>query len=125
MDGTSQYKHLNTYNQVDISLDTFPCGGGATTLESLRMGTPVVSLTNDSKQAYRYSSSILSPLGLNEWVAKTRAEHVEIVCYWARNLGDLSELRQELRDRVLTRTAKFVPQVEEEYREMRSRWCSG
>ncbi|HIB91872.1 TPA: acetylglucosamine transferase, partial [Candidatus Poribacteria bacterium] len=122
---TSQYKHLNTYNQVDISLDTFPYGGGATTFESLCMGTPVVSLTDDSKQAHRYSSSILSPLDLNEWVAKTKDEYVEIVCYWVRNLGELSELRQELRDRVLTGTAKFVPQVEDAYREMWSRWCRG
>ena len=122
---TSQYKHLNTYNQVDISLDTFPYGGGATTLESLCMGTPVVSLTDDSKQAHRYSSSILSPLDLNEWVAKTKDEYVEIVCYWVRNLGELLELRQELRDRVLTGTAKFVPQVEDAYREMWSRWCRG
>jgi predicted O-linked N-acetylglucosamine transferase (SPINDLY family) len=122
---TSQYKHLNTYNQVDISLDTFPYGGGATTFESLCMGTPVVSLTDDSKQAHRYSSSILSPLDLNEWVAKTKDEYVEIVCYWVRNLGELLELRQELRDRVLTGTAKFVPQVEDAYREMWSRWCRG
>jgi len=123
--GTSQYKHLNTYNQVDISLDTFPCGGGATTLESLCMGTPVVSLTDDSKQAYRYASATLSPLGLNEWVAKTKDEYVEISCHWARNLGELAELRQELRSQVLTQTAKFVPQVEIAYREMWSRWCRG
>ena len=123
--GTSQYEHLNTYNQVDISLDTLPFGGGITTFESLCMGTPVVGLTDTSKIVHRASSVILSPLGLGEWVAETKDEYVEIACNWVRNLGELAELRQELRDRVLAQTAKFVPQVEIAYREMWSRWCRG
>ena len=122
---TSQYEHLNTYNQVDISLDTLPFGGGITTFESLCMGTPVVGLTDTSKIVHRASSVILSPLGLGEWVAETKDEYVEIACNWVRNLGELAELRQELRDRVLAQTAKFVPQVEIAYREMWSRWCRG
>ena len=120
---TSQYEHLNTYNQVDISLDTLPFAGGITTLESLCMGSPVVTLTDDSKITHRTSSAILSPLGLDEWVAETKDEYIEIVCNWVRNLGELAELRQELRDRVLAQASKFVPQVETAYREMWSRWC--
>ena len=89
------------------------------------MGAPVVGLTDTSKLVHRSSSVILSPLGLGEWVAKTKDEYVEIVCNWVRNLGELTELRQELRDRVLAQTAKFVPQVEIAYREMWSRWCRG
>ena len=76
-------------------------------------------------QNKRIDIQVLYCLDLNEWVAKTKDEYVEIVCYWVRNLGELSELRQELRDRVLTGTAKFVPQVEDAYREMWSRWCRG
>ena len=122
---TSQYEHLNTYNQVDISLDPFPYGGGATTLESLCMGSPVVSLTNDSKQAHRYSSAILSPLGLNEWVAKTKDEYVEIVCHWANDLENLAQLRDQLRGQMEEQISGFVPQVEIAYREMWRRWCGG
>ncbi|HIO73633.1 MAG TPA: tetratricopeptide repeat protein [Flavobacteriales bacterium] len=122
---TSQYEHLNTYNQVDISLDPFPYGGGATTLESLCMGSPVVSLTNDSKQAHRYSSAILSPLGLNEWVAKTKDEYVEIVCHWANDLENLAQLRDQLRGQMEEKISGFVPQVEIAYREMWRRWCGG
>ena len=91
----------------------------------LFMGAPVVGLTDTSKLVHRSSSVILSPLGLGEWAAKTKDEYVEIVCNWVRNLGELAELRRELRDRVLTRAAKFAPQVEVGYREMWSRWCSG
>ena len=80
-------------------------------------------MTDTSKITHRTSSVILSPLCLGEWVAETKDEYVEIVCNWVRNLGELAELRQELRDRVLAQTAKFVPQVEIAYREMWSRWC--
>ena len=82
------------------------------------MGSPVVGLKDTSKLVHRASSVILSPLGLGEWVAETKDGYVEIVCNWVRNLGELTELRQELRDRVLVQTAKFVPQVEIAYREM-------
>ena len=108
---------------MDISLDTLPFAGGITTLESLCMGAPVVGLTDTSKITHRTSSVILSPLGLCEWVAETKDEYIEIVCNWVRNLGELAELRQELRDRVLAQASKFVPQVETAYREMWSRWC--
>ena len=87
------------------------------------MGAPVVSLTDTSKLTHRTSSAILSPLGLDEWIAKTKDEYVEIVCNWVRSLGELAGLRQELRDRVLVQTAKFVPQVEIAYREMWRRRC--
>ena len=121
--GTSQYEHLNTYNQVDISLDPFPYAGGMTTLESLCMGTPVVGLTDTSKLVHRTSSLILSPLGLGEWVAKTKDEYVEIVCNWAGNLENLARLREQLRGQMEERISVFVPQVEIAYREMWSRWC--
>ena len=110
---------------MDISLDTFPHGGGITTLESLCVGSPVVTLTDDSKIAHRGSSALLSPLGLNEWVTKTKDEYVEIACHWANNLEELLDIRRELRGRVLTQTAKFVPQIEIAYREMWRRWCRG
>ena len=122
---TSQYEHLNTYNQVDISLDTFPHAGGVTTLESLCMGAPVVGLTDTSKLVHRSSSVILSPLGLGEWVAKTKDEYVEIVCNWANNLENLAQLREQLRGQVEARISVFVPQVEIAYREMWRRWCRG
>ena len=80
---------------------------GVTTFESLCMGVPVVGVTSDSKIIHRSSSMILSSLGVDGWVAKTKDEYVEIVCNWVRNLGELAELRQELRDRALVQAANL------------------
>ena len=89
----------------------------------LFMGAPVVGLTDTSKLVHRSSSVILSPLGLGEWVAKTKDEYVEIVCNWANNLENLAQLREQLRSQMEERISVFVPQVEIAYREMWSRWC--
>lgn len=40
----SHEEHLSTYNQVDISIDTWPYSGTTTSCESLFMGVPVISL---------------------------------------------------------------------------------
>ena len=46
---TSQQEHLAAYQEIDVSLDPFPQCGGITTIESLWMGVPVISLYSESK----------------------------------------------------------------------------
>ena len=36
--------YLDCYNEMDISLDAYPVTGGTTTIDSLWMGVPVVSM---------------------------------------------------------------------------------
>jgi protein O-GlcNAc transferase len=87
---------LDRYNEVDISLDSFPYGGGVTTIESLSMGVPVVTWHGDRWMA-RASSSYLRVLGHDELVAKTLNDYVDIAVELSANISALENYRKNLR----------------------------
>lgn len=90
---------IGRYSGVDIQLDTFPYSGGLTTLESLWMGVPVVTLPGQLFSS-RHSLTHLMNVGLGECVAATPDEFITIACRLAGDLERLSELRAGLRKRM-------------------------
>jgi len=118
---------VQAYNQVDVALDPFPHGGGVTTLEGLMMGVPVVTLRWPTI-AGRVSASIMTVLGMTEWIAETPEAYVELAMRKAKDLQALAALRQQLRGvvtSVLGDQAAYVRSVELEYRQLWQRWCAG
>lgn len=93
-------EYLACFNRVDISLDPFPYTGGTTTVESLWMGVPVLSLAGQTMVA-RQGLGLLMNAGLADWVAPTRAIYIAKAAELSANLPALAALRERLRAQVL------------------------
>ena len=119
-------EHVQAYHRVDLALDPFPHGGGVTTLEGLMMGVPVITLRWPSI-AGRLSASIVTALGMTDWIAETAEGYVELAVRKAGELHALAALRGQLRgmvSSVIGDQEAYVRSVEAEYRQLWQRWCA-
>jgi predicted O-linked N-acetylglucosamine transferase (SPINDLY family) len=119
--------HYRAIGAVDVALDSFPYQGTMTTLETLGMGVPLVTLLGETT-ASRASSALLMRLGLNEWVARDTDEYVAIAVGLASNPTRLDTLRPWVREQFLRSevcdVTGFVMELETVYRQMWQRWCA-
>jgi predicted O-linked N-acetylglucosamine transferase (SPINDLY family) len=119
--------YLATFHRIDICLDTWPCPGHTTTLDSLWMGVPVVTRPGSTAMS-RGGVSILSNLGRSEWIARTPEGIIEIAVSLAGDLEALSEvrgsLRQQMRRSVLMDAPRFARNMEAIYRSIWREWCT-
>lgn len=119
--------YLSLHKRVDIGLDAFPYAGGTTTLHSLWMGVPVVTLGGRNVVS-RGGVGILSLLGLQELIAQTEDQYVDIALALAADGQRLARLRGELRQRLaqsaLMDEKRFTRDLEAAYREMWRAWCA-
>jgi protein O-GlcNAc transferase len=120
-------EHLAAYGEVDIALDTFPYGGGTTTVEALWMGVPVVSLAGDRSSA-RFGLSILSSLGLGTLAASDPRGYMVRAAELASDIGRLERLRAAGRARFLASPLSdgpaFTRGLEDAYRTLWRAWCA-
>ena len=93
-------KHLAMYNEVDLSLDTFPYNGGNTSFESIWMGVPVLTLSGE-KFVSRYGTSINSNLKLNDFISKDTNDYILKAVKFSsiNNCDELNNLRKNLRQK--------------------------
>jgi predicted O-linked N-acetylglucosamine transferase (SPINDLY family) len=122
----SSTAHLALYEQIDVALDPFPYNGTTTTCEALWMGVPVVTLRGD-RHSGRVGASLLSQVGLTDWIADSVARYVEIALALAANPGELQTVRRALRQRMaassLCDSNGFARKMENAYRTIWQRWC--
>lgn len=109
---------MQLYNECDITLDPFPFTGAATTLESLWMGVPVVTLAGE-RPVSRYSASFLTAAGLAGWVTDSEESYVARAVEACSDLPALARLRRQLRSQMraspLCDGAELVRQIEGVY----------
>ncbi len=119
---------LELFHSLDATLDPFPYGGGTTTMQSLWMGVPVVTLAGATAFS-RNSIGPLTEVGLGNLVAATPARYVEIATSLTENLPWLAATRSALRSRMqaspLRDEKAFVSHMERAYRAMWRNYCSG
>lgn len=101
LEGWSQRgDYLATYNQVDITLDPFPFAGATTSVESLWMGVPVLTMMGDTLVSCQ-GASLMKNLALDDWVAADEDAYVALAARHAKDLARLAALRASLRTRLL------------------------
>jgi predicted O-linked N-acetylglucosamine transferase (SPINDLY family) len=119
-------RYLDVYHDVDIALDTFPWSGHTTSCEALWMGVPVITLRG-KRHAGRMVSSVLTQLGLQDLIAETPEQYLEIAVKLANDLDHLATLRTGLRERMknspLCDCKGFTRSLEVAYRQMWRKWC--
>ena len=93
----SVHGHLAMYNKIDIALDTFPYNGATTTMESLWMGVPVITITGEN-HASRVGTSILKNLNLKNLIAKDEKEYIKLSIELSKDINLLNYYQNNLRD---------------------------
>lgn len=110
--------HQGIYNQTLIALDPFPYNGTTTSCDALWMGVPVLALRG-SRHAACVGASLLTTLGLEDWVADTREAYIDKAVAFAQNTTLLNQLRLSLRHTMLNST---LMQQEYTYKAMEAAW---
>jgi predicted O-linked N-acetylglucosamine transferase (SPINDLY family) len=125
---TRQSAVLGQYNEIHVALDPFPYNGTVTSLESLWMGVPFVTLRGD-RFVGRVGESLLTAVGLPDLVADTRDAYVEQAVSLAQDRDRLVALRNDLRRRITTGPLgdhqQFARHLEGAWRRIWTTWCDG
>jgi predicted O-linked N-acetylglucosamine transferase (SPINDLY family) len=118
---------LNYYSKLDIALDTHPYSGVTTTCEALWMGVPVVTLAGE-KFISRNSAALVANVDLDDLIADTPQQYVEIAVALAGDGARLARLRSTQREHFkmspLGNLPLFVQYLEDAYRDIWKKWCA-
>lgn len=128
VDYQARERYLETYQRIDIALDTLPYQGHTTSLDAYWMGVPVVTLVGKTIVG-RAGLTLANNLNLGDWVASTPDEFVDIASRFAADRSKLAALRAELRPRLrrspLMDAARFTRELEAAYRKAWRAFCAG
>jgi len=111
-------EYFHAYQSIDVALDPFPFNGRTTTCDALWMGVPVLTVAGQDCRS-RQGVSILTSVGLADFIAESPEKLVGLASIWAAQTDALADLRSCLRDMMtqspLMDAAGFVRNLEEAY----------
>lgn len=117
-------EHFKMYSQMHLALDPFPYNGTTTTFEALWSGVPVLALRGNAHRS-RVGASILTHLGLDDFIAADLQEYIHKAVQAAQNREALIPLRRTLRSRLqqspLMDKNLFARQMEAAFQDMLNR----
>jgi predicted O-linked N-acetylglucosamine transferase (SPINDLY family) len=121
-------RYLEAHARVDIALDTLAYSGATTTMHSLWMGVPVLTIAGLTPQA-NACAGILSHVDLNSFVAADTAAFIDAARYWTSHRQELADLRTQLRARVQNSPAGdpvlIASHIRAALKNMWRSWCQG
>ena len=101
LEGLSSRKtYFESYNRIDMVLDTFPYPGGTTSVDALWMGVPVLTLRGNRFLSH-LGESIAINAGQSNWIAQDQDDYVNKAVAFASDLHGLATTRKTLRNQVL------------------------
>lgn len=113
--------YLTRYKLADLFLDTFPYGAHTTALDSLKAGTPVLTLLGQSFPG-RVAASLLNAIGLSELVTQNQKEYESLAIEIANNPSKLVQIKEKLYSNLATtslfNTEQFTRNIEAVYEKM-------
>ena len=87
--------YLNSFNLVDINLDTFPYNGGTTSFESTFMNIPTLTMKNNSLM-FRCGESINKNLNMDNWIANDEEDYIDKGVFFC-NKKELNVVKKKLK----------------------------
>ena len=112
---------------IDILLDSFPHSGGTMLFDALWMGVPALTMAS-SRPVGRIGTSLMTNLGLPEWVAQSEQEYEDKAVFFAQDVQTLQSLRSSMRARMqaspVMDESSFARDVENAYQNMWFTWIA-
>lgn len=117
---------LDTFGSIDVALDSFPYSGVTTSMHTLYMGVPLVTLEGDTPMQ-RFGRTALTAVGRTDWIARTPEEYVAIAEAIVAEVRANPGLRRDIQRRMVVSPMmqhdRFVRDLEAAYRHAWSLWC--
>ena len=95
---SSRAEHIDSYNKIDIALDTFPVSGGTVSFEASYMGVPILTKINKNSFSFRSGESINKNLNMNDWIVRDENDYIQKAIKFSENKNYLANLKIDLRN---------------------------